>query len=147
MDEAPGLAGLDIPEQLIIEHMDPFYAECRAYGRIKEEERGGEVALRCHGFTSIPADREDEMSVAFSVYDWQRPPGDYERPPAQRQPFRAIVKDLALTQVCFTKAMVRKMRADLFTLRDMHVFVRDIRRNNYLGGSWWTLVSRGQRHI
>lgn len=130
------LVELDIPKQLIIEQMDPFYAECRAYGRIEEKKLNGKVAVRCYGFTDVPADREEEISQTFNINidDWQRPAEEYKRPSFQRQPFRAIVKDLVRTEVCFTKAMVRKMRTDLRKLREIHIVVRDIRSDNYLDG-------------
>ena len=35
-------------------HTDPFYAECRAYGRIKDAQTRGtlqrQIAIPCHGF-------------------------------------------------------------------------------------------------
>ena len=115
-------------------HMDPFYAECRAYGRIEENNCNGKVAVGCHGFTSVPADREEELSEAFGVADWHRPSDEYERPDSQRYPFRAIVKELVRDETVFTKKMIRGMRADLLRLRDMLVFVRDVRKENYRGG-------------
>lgn len=114
--------------------MDPFYAECRAYGRIEEKNCNGIVAVRCHGFTSIPAEREDELAEAFSIDNWERPLREYRRPSTERQPFRAIVKDLVSHETYFSKKMLRRMKADLFKLRDMLVFVRDVRKVNYLGG-------------
>ena len=132
--EAAGLAGRNIPEQMIVDHMDPFYAECRAYGRMEERECNGVVAVRCHGFTSVPADREREISEAFDIMDWNRPSDEYDRSISERQPLRAIVKDLRREEICFTKTMVRRMKADLFKLRKILVFVRDIRSDNYLGG-------------
>ena len=114
--------------------MDPFYAECRAYGRIQEVNCNGEVAVRCHGYTSVSADREGEISESFGIVDWHRPDEEYQRRVTQRQPLRAIVKDLMREEVCFTNRMVRRMKADLYKLREMLVFVRDIRSDNYLGG-------------
>ncbi|MCJ1239953.1 hypothetical protein MMC14_007952, partial [Varicellaria rhodocarpa] len=42
--EEIGLADLNIPQELVIAHIDPFYAECRAYGRIEANGRNGNVA-------------------------------------------------------------------------------------------------------
>lgn len=132
--EAAVLARRKIPEKLIADHMDPFYAECRAYGRIEEKRLNGKVAVRCHGFTSVPAELEDYISEAFGVQDWNRPPEEYKLLDTQRQPFRAVVKDIVRVEVAFTKAMVRMMKADLFALRKILIFVRDLREDNYLGG-------------
>ena len=128
------MAGLNIPEQMFVDHMDPFYAECRAYGRMEEKKCNGVVNMRCHGFTSVPADREREISKAFEINDWNRPSEEYKRPMSQRQPLRALVKDLTREEISFTKAMVRGMKADLYRLRNIFVFVRDIHSDNYLGG-------------
>jgi hypothetical protein len=53
------------------DHMDPFYAECRAYARIGEEKRNKkrkrDIAVPCYGFLSIPAEREEELYRRFGV--------------------------------------------------------------------------------
>lgn len=102
--------------------MDPFSAECRPYGRIEEKRLNGKVAVRCHGFTSVPAVLEDYISEAFGIEDWNRPPEEYKLLDTQRQPFRAVVKDIVRVEVAFTKAMVRMMKADLFALRKIFSF-------------------------
>ena len=38
---------------------DPFYNECRAYGRRIDSGVNGKVAVRCHGHLGIPAAREE----------------------------------------------------------------------------------------
>jgi hypothetical protein len=32
----------------------------------------GKVAVRCYGFASIPATREEELSIKFNINDWGR---------------------------------------------------------------------------
>lgn len=44
-----------LSQDIIIAHLDLFYAECCAYGRIVDKKRNGKIFVRCHGFTSISA--------------------------------------------------------------------------------------------
>lgn len=66
--------------------------------------------------------------------DWQRPDEEYDLPSEQRQPFRAIVKELVNDNVPFTAKMLPQMLNDFFALRRMFVYVRDVRADNYIGG-------------
>ena len=84
----------EIPIETVCFHCDPFYNECRAYGRLIEYDLNGKAAVRCYGHLAIPAAREEELDRRFEVYAWDRPGDDYELAVTKRQPFRAIVKDL-----------------------------------------------------
>jgi hypothetical protein len=128
-DHLPG-----VPRDKLILQMDPFYAECRAYGCISEKNQNGKVAVHCYGHMTIAADRETELAKRFNIMDWERPEEEYDSPVAQRQPLRAIVKALVDEKVPFTAKMISKMKKDLTALRRMFVYVRDIRADNYLGG-------------
>lgn len=128
------LRGQDVPQDMIIAHCDPFYAECRAYGRIGDRKRNGKVAVRCHGFTAVSALQEVVLSKTFGVSDWDRPSEQYSLPVAERQSFRAIVKDLVEDQTPFTQTMIARMLRDLKSLRRMALFVRDVKESNYKGG-------------
>ena len=119
---------------MIIAHFDPFHAECRAYGRIGDKNCNGKVAVRCHGFTAIPALQEDFLSETFGVSEWDQPSEQYNLPVAERQSFRAIVKDLIEDQTPFTRTMIDQMLRDLKSLRRMALFVRDVKESNYQGG-------------
>lgn len=119
---------------MIIAHFDPFYAECRAYGRIGDRKRNGKVAVRCHGFTAVSALQEAVLHETFGVSEWDRPSEQYSLPVAERQSFRAIVKDLIEDQTPFTPIMIDRMLRDLKSLRRMALFVRDVKESNYKGG-------------
>jgi Kinetochore Sim4 complex subunit FTA2 len=84
----------DLLQDKLIFQMDPFYAECRAYGCISANNRNRKVAVFCYGHTTISAERETELVEKFNILDWQRPLKEYDHPVAQRQPFRTIVKAL-----------------------------------------------------
>ena len=128
------LVGQDVPQDMIIAHLDPFYAECRAYGRIEENKLNGKIAVHCYGFTAVSALQEVFLSETFDVSEWDRPPEEYSLPVAERQSFRAIVKDLIEDETPFNKKMVARMLKDLLSLRRMALFVRDVREDNYRSG-------------
>src|ERR1035438_1962368 len=114
--------------------MDPFCAECRAYGRIEEQKCNGKVAVRCYGFTSIPATREKELSIKFNINTWDRPAEEYSMNITQRQPFRAIVKELVRKDSRFTDKVMNSIFFHLKRLRRIGVYPMDIRAPNYKDG-------------
>ena len=106
---------------------DPFYNECRAYGRLIECDVNGKIAVRCHGHMIIPAARAEELARRFEVYAWDRPRDDSKLPVPKRQPFRAIVKDL----IDDDRPLNEK---DLLKMHKLGVYPRDVRERNYGGG-------------
>ena len=123
----------ELSEQAFIAQFDPFYSECRAYGRMEERHQNSIVAVRAYGFMDIPADKEGLMSCfPFCANDWNRPDEEYSWPIVERQPFRAIVKDLVHNKANFSN--VAQMRDDLLALQQMGVYVQDIEKANYCNG-------------
>ena len=114
--------------------MDPFFCECRAYGRLIERGLNGIVAVRCHCYVAIPAKREEELRVNFGVDHWDRPPTEYAKASHRRQPFRAIIKDLVTEHVPFTEQTVKKILNDLKRMRRVGVYPMDVQARNYIGG-------------
>lgn len=123
-----------VSDDLLHAHMDPFYNECRAYGRFAETHQDGKIAVRCYGHLSIPAEREDELERKFRIKDWDRPDKEYAIPVAKREPFRAIVKELVREDEPLTQRAVKKMLKDLKKMRDLGVYPLDVRARNYKGG-------------
>ena len=72
-----------VSDDLLKAHMDPFYNECRAYGRLRECRLDGKVAVRCHGYIAIPAQVEDQLEQEFEIDDWDRPGEEYDKPFSQ----------------------------------------------------------------
>ena len=107
-------------------HTDPFYNECRAYGKLIENNVNGKIAVRCHGHMAIPAAREDELYRRFDVYEWDREEDD--------EPFRAIVKDLVEVDQPLNEKNLIKMRKDLLKMHKLHVYPQDVREWNYGNG-------------
>ena len=71
-------------------------------------------------------------SPPFFAYEWNRPVEEYCWSIEERQPFRAIVKDLVRNKPNFSN--IARMREDLDTLQSMGVLVQDIEKNNYCNG-------------
>ncbi len=124
----------DIPEETIIYHSDPFYAECRAFGRITSQGLNGKVAVRCHGYMRLSSEWEEKLSKQFGISDWKRPDEEYDQIESKRESFRAIVKSVIDDETPFTESMVPKMRDSLWKLRKLNIYARDIRESNYRRG-------------
>ncbi|KAJ9493583.1 hypothetical protein H2202_010931 [Exophiala xenobiotica] len=113
---------------------DPFYAECRAYGRIASKPRKRPIAIACHGFISIPAKQEFFFAKRFNITEWNRPEEELSSPPAMRQPFRALVKDLVETEPEITEKLIASILRELKALNSLRIYVMDVRWSNYKGG-------------
>lgn len=123
-----------ISNDLLQAHTDPFYNECRAYGRLEEANLNGKVAIRCHGYLMIPAEIEAQLRRDFKVEDWNRFSDEYGKPVALRRPIQAIVKDLILEDKPITAKMADKMLRDLKNMRSKGVFAMDLYQRNYRAG-------------
>lgn len=111
---------------------DPFYNECRAYGKLIDCDVDGKVAVRCHGHLGIPAAREEELAQRFDVYAWDRPTDDTG---SKKEPLRAIVKDLVQEDHNpLNERVLGKMRKDLLKMRKLGVHPQDVYLRNYGGG-------------
>ena len=115
--------------------MDPFFNECRAFGRIIEAGLNGKIAVECYGYLAISPKLEGELQKKFNVSKWRRPEQEYKKPFSRRQPFRAIVKALLPTgnPPLYSKN-VRKALRDLKKMNKLGVYSLDIRVRNYVSG-------------
>ena len=123
-----------IPTEILRFHNDPFYNECRAYGRLIEGDVNGKIAVRCQGHMTIPATIEEELDRRFDIYAWDRENDEYKLPVTKREPIRAIVKDLVEDDSPLTEKQFIKMRRDLLKMHKLGVFPQDIRERNYGAG-------------
>lgn len=121
-----------------LEHLEyyfaPFYNECRAYGRLVDANLNGKVAVRCHGYMTLPAHYEDELRHRFGVFIWERPSEESELPVSERQELQAVVKELILEDTIWIPRVVRKRLGDLKKVLKKQIYVRDIKPDNYVGG-------------
>ncbi|KAK3291783.1 kinetochore Sim4 complex subunit FTA2-domain-containing protein [Chaetomium fimeti] len=115
------------------DYFDPFSCECRAYGRLKEENRE-HLAVRSHGYLLLTPAQELEITRSIAGSEPSRSNIWDRSEEHQHLPIQAIVKDLAESQEPFTAKQVPDMWADLKELHELGILVRDIRIFNYLGG-------------
>lgn len=131
-----------IPDDEFANHVDPFHAECRAYGRIEEfyRERPPKneydvIAVPCYGYLHASQAHEDFISKKFGIKNWDRPK-EVHSGKLTKQPIRCLVKRLVETTLPFNtkERPVKRMVADLKALLGIEVYQRDIFARNYVGG-------------
>ena len=130
-------------EDDIVNYLDPFNCECRAYGRLKQEQRE-DLAVPAYGYVLLTEQQDQQLNDAMG-----RDNNWYRDPCHAGQPVRAIVKELIEDDACnFQPTMISDMFADLETLRSLGILVRDIKADNYLEGTLvdfscaWTMYHR-----
>lgn len=120
-------------------HTDPFFAECRAYGRIEEarakEKRVRKVVAWCHGFLVLGAQDEQHLERGgFDLWPNTMPPGDDYRTIAEGSPVRAIVKEYIEDDPDPDLRAMNWMLKDIGFLNRNKCLNRDIKRENYRDG-------------
>lgn len=100
----------------------------------KKRSSIGKVAARCYGHITIPAEEGKLLWRKFDIHDWNRTNTDYGRPVSERQPFRAIVKELILKDVPLTGRFADRTLRDVKRMRRCGVYPRDVHPQNYAGG-------------
>ena len=119
-------------------HTDPFYAECRAYGRVNDNKKKGsvtrEIVVPCHGFLFLKDKdkallRERGVDFAEEQLDHalaRRTVGTYQ--------VRAIVKSLASRESGVSLDRLGGILRDIRLLNKLKVYNRDIRIENFKDG-------------
>lgn len=121
-------------------NVDPFFAECRAYGRVEEfyqrrpqRHEDDVIAVPCYGYLYVSECQVDMLREKFGIEDWNRP----ETEETERvKPIRALVKEFIPSEepLDLKKRSVRRMVSDLRKLHGIGVHPRDVRARNYRGG-------------
>ena len=119
----------DLPFQV-----DPFFAECRAFGRINEKSKNRKLAVECFGYLYISAEREVELWRRFQAGGWARPSEEYDLEVSQRQSFRAVVKQLVPEETTWNARIAKRILRNIKTLNALGVYVFDVRSQNIVGG-------------
>ncbi|KAJ2966486.1 hypothetical protein NQ176_g10130 [Zarea fungicola] len=133
-------------------HTDPFYAECRAYGRINEARKSGKVkqaiSMPCFGFLFIDekylpillesgVDLEEDCLLhedcISTASESATPPPPRTRDPS-KAPIRSIVKELASHSSGVNYRSIERIRQDILALNRLQVYNRDVRMDNILDG-------------
>ncbi|CEJ82687.1 hypothetical protein VHEMI02735 [[Torrubiella] hemipterigena] len=112
--------------QDLIYESHPFYAECRAYGRLKETGNEG-LALPCHGYVVIPKAQEEELDPYGTVF--------HRRETNKHDPLYAIVKDLLpIDSPPFSFRDIPAMRRNVLKINNLGIVIYDLRAGNYMNG-------------
>lgn len=134
------LMGEDTPLDIAAYYTDPFYAECRAYGRIHESLAKrpplDRAAVPCHGFFFLKqkdyqalVDQNIDMDLgenqANSLYQLKAIGGF--RP-------RAIVKDLASSESGVSEKTLARVLKRVIALNRHEIYNMDIRLDNFRDG-------------
>ncbi|KAI0809970.1 kinetochore Sim4 complex subunit FTA2-domain-containing protein [Xylaria sp. FL0064] len=119
-----------VPLNEIIYYTDPFFAECRAYGRIKEARvtRGirEKLAVPCHGYLFLTKDDERRLK-RDGVSLGSRSLSNELRPPhLDTNLVRAIVKDFEPRPSGLNSKNVRLALRKLKRLNDIQVYNGDV---------------------
>ncbi|KAI0973721.1 kinetochore Sim4 complex subunit FTA2-domain-containing protein, partial [Xylaria arbuscula] len=117
-----------VNDKIIRGQLDPFYAECRAFGMLVEKKKDDDLAVRCHGYVFLPDAAEREIETQFGIRGWNRKAED------EGSPLRAIVKDYIRWKSLRHRRTFELMRKKLEALNKLGIYNMDIREANYLGG-------------
>ncbi|KAM5341755.1 hypothetical protein ACJ41O_014786 [Fusarium nematophilum] len=140
------LIGDDTPLETVSYYTDPFYAECRAYGRIREAIKKGklrDVAVPCHGFFFLREQDEKMLQDRNIDLELDNVDPDYQRSTIGGFRPRAIVKDLASADTGVDEKRLKKVLLGIIALNRHRIYNMDIRLDNYrddkivdFGSSW-----------
>ncbi|KAK7431589.1 hypothetical protein QQZ08_001807 [Neonectria magnoliae] len=132
------LLGDDVSLETIAYYTDPFYSECRAYGRIhqgiKKRELKPDVVIPCHGFFFL---REKDKRILDSRninLELDKVDHNYQRSTVGGYRVRAIVKDLASAGSGVNGQSLRRILEDIVKLNSLRIYNMDIRLDNYRDG-------------
>ncbi|CAJ2514346.1 Uu.00g024650.m01.CDS01 [Anthostomella pinea] len=130
--------GRKVSDDTLEFHTDPFYAECRAYGRLQEARRKQGLKRRdfadCHGFLALSKKDTAYIEEELGIELWDVPPSDEYRQRAQGSPIRAIVKEFITSDPAIDSRALAKMIKGLGWINKNGVLVWDIHARNYRGG-------------
>lgn len=118
--------------------MDPFFCECRAYGKIQEALADGTLtsspAVPCYGYIYL-SEADEQLLESRGIYlGGNYSDSEDEHPPAQKQPLRALVKKLGSSKSGVTVRKQGKIYTGILQLNLLKIYNRDIRADNYSDG-------------
>jgi hypothetical protein len=130
--------GDDTPLDTAAYYTDPFYAECRAYGRIHEAIKKrvlrSDIAVPCHGFLFLrPNDQEalKNLDIDLGLRDIDL---DYQKSTIGGLRARAIVKEIASSDSGVNSKSIRKILSKVITMNKAGIYNMDIRIDNFRDG-------------
>ncbi|CAG9955947.1 unnamed protein product [Clonostachys rosea f. rosea IK726] len=119
-------------------YTDPFYNECRAYGRIREAIRKrpkiSDAATHCHGFLFLGDRDQRHLEEKKCDLGLERVDLAYQRQTAGGVRPRAIVKSLASSDHGVAEPNLRKILDRIHTLNRERIYNLDVRLENIKDG-------------
>ena len=123
----------------VLHHIDPFFAECRAFGQLCEAGKDGALAVRCHGYAFLPPEIEARIAEKFGIEKWNR------KAEHEGQPLRAIFKDIIRFKSPFGKTdfpadspfgqrKFSEMRNNIEQINKLGILIMDVRKENFRCG-------------
>jgi hypothetical protein len=119
-------------------YTDPFYAECRAYGRIREAIKQrvlkADVAIPCHGFLFLRPHDQDALTSLDIDLGLDDIDLDYQKSTIGGLRARAIVKDIASSDSGVSSKSIRKILSRVISMNKAGIYNMDIRIDNFRDG-------------
>ncbi|KAI0799209.1 kinetochore Sim4 complex subunit FTA2-domain-containing protein [Xylaria sp. FL0064] len=130
--------GEHVSDDVLAFHSDPFYVECRAYGRL-QHAREKQGLKRCdfaesYGFLALNEEDAAYLETDLGIDLWDIPSTDEYRRAAEGSPVRAIVKELIASDPVVNENLLRKILKGIRWINKHNVLVANIRLENYKGG-------------
>ncbi|PCD21389.1 hypothetical protein AU210_016354 [Fusarium oxysporum f. sp. radicis-cucumerinum] len=126
--------GEDTPLATASYYTDPFYAECRAYGRIRAA-KGTQlkaIAVPCHGYLFLR--RKDKEELERHGIDFGHVNLAYQRSTIGGLRVRAIVKDIGSSNSGVTSTTARRILGRVVSMNKEGIYNMDIRIDNFRDG-------------
>ncbi|KAH8894437.1 hypothetical protein GQ53DRAFT_820833 [Thozetella sp. PMI_491] len=126
-----------VSDDILRFHTDPFFAECRAYGRIQEvqekEKAKSSIAAKCYGFLTL-TEKDESFLLERGLRLWDLPPTDEYRVRTEGSPVRAIVKEYVDKDPAIGVRVLRRMLKALRFLHSQKIIHRDVKMDNFKNG-------------
>lgn len=125
-------------DQELAFHTDPFYAECRAYGRIETQRKSQGLKRKdiaeCYGFLALSKADEDILAN-YRIDLWGDIPidDDYRRR-AAGSPVRALVKEYIEEEVDTNEETLKHALKTIKWMNRNNILLYDIHPRNWKGG-------------
>ncbi|KAK4198120.1 kinetochore Sim4 complex subunit FTA2-domain-containing protein [Triangularia verruculosa] len=136
--------------EFYVDYLTPFSCECRAYGRLKQDERE-DLAVKSHGYLLLTQEQEVEVTLAMGVDDEQldEPDSLLDEPDShlngnnfwcrseqhRGHPIYAIVKEFIPSGLGhFSQPQVSQLWSEVEELHKLGILVRDLHVRNYMNG-------------
>lgn len=132
------LIGNEIPLETIAYYCDPFYNECRAYGRIydavKRKKLESHVIIPCHGFMFLSERDKQILEGRGMDLQMDQVPRGYQQSTVGGCSARAVVKDLASEKSGVDETTIGNILGDILMLNWQGIYNMDIRLDNFRDG-------------